>query len=166
MSETPPPRRTLLRDARGAVYVEFLIAFFPLFFFFLSLVQLAFVTSANLITKHSAITAARAAVVVLYDDPKHYSGEPVGRATGKRKEDIERAARIPLSTMGLELSAVKVEMAENIDRDDPVTVKVEYDYHCQVPWGRSVVCGFFTNRKRLTAEATLPNQGASYRYAP
>lgn len=161
-----PPGKTLLRDARGAVYVEFLIAFFPLFFFFLALVQLAFVTSANLITKHSAVTAARAAVVVLYDDPKRYGGEPVGRATGKRREDIERAARIPLSTMGLELGAVKVDMAENVGRDEPVTVKVEYDYHCQVPWGRSVVCGFFTNRKKLKGEATLPNQGASYRYSP
>ncbi|HTJ80130.1 MAG TPA: hypothetical protein VL400_00365 [Polyangiaceae bacterium] len=168
-ASTPPPRarvRGLLRDAKGAVYVEFLIAFFPLFFFFLSLVQLAFVTSANLITKHSAVTAARAAIVVLNDDPKHYGGEPVGRFSGKRKADIERAARIPLSTMGYDLAAVKVDMPDSVAPEDAITVRVEYDYHCKVPWGRSAVCSFFTNRKKLVAEATLPNQGATFRYSP
>jgi hypothetical protein len=157
-------RRPVLRDRRGAVYVEFLAAFFPLFFFFLSLVQLTFVTSANLITKHAAVAAARAAIVVLHDDPKEYGDVPVGRFSGKRKQEIERAARIPLSTMGMNISSVKVVMNDTYARDELVKVRVEYDYHCQVPWGRFVICSLFTNRKKLIGEASLPNQGADYAY--
>jgi len=56
--------------------LEFLIAFVPLWTFFLCLVQLAFITQANLMVKHSADAAARSAVVVLPDDPNEYGGEP------------------------------------------------------------------------------------------
>ena len=87
------------RSTAGAVYVEFLIAFFPLFFFFLALVQFIFLETAHLITKHAAVKAVRAAAVVLADDPKYYGKVPVGSFTGARKIDIERAARVPLSAL-------------------------------------------------------------------
>jgi Flp pilus assembly protein TadG len=73
---------SLLADQRGVVFVEFLIAFVPVWVFFLCVVQLAFITHANLMVKHSADSAARSAVVVLPDDPNEYGGEPemsVGR---------------------------------------------------------------------------------------
>lgn len=154
----------LARDRRGAVYVEFLVAFLPVFFFFLSLVQYVFLEGANLIVKHAASTAVRAAIVVVHDDPAHYGGVPTGSVSGKRKEEIERAARIPLAVMGVRPDAIKLELAERYERDAPITVKLEYRYLCQVPWGRSVVCDFFSHERTLKAEATMPNQGVAWRY--
>jgi len=66
---------SLLGDQRGVVFLEFLIAFVPLWTFFLCVVQLAFITHANLMVKHSADSAARSAAVVLPDDPSEYGGE-------------------------------------------------------------------------------------------
>ncbi|MGB5547931.1 MAG: hypothetical protein WBM74_15255, partial [Polyangiales bacterium] len=68
--------RSLLADRRGVVFLELLIAFVPMWTFFLCVLQLAFVAQANLMVKHSADAAARAAVVVLPDDPNEYGGEP------------------------------------------------------------------------------------------
>jgi hypothetical protein len=146
------------------VYVEFLIAFLPVFFFFLSLVQLAFVQTANLIVKHAAVKAARAAAVVLPDDPQYYGGVPVGSFSGQRKSDIERAAQIPLATMGLlEAAAAKVTVDGPASRNAPLTATVDYQYHCKVPWGRFAVCGL-TNFKRIQGQAIMTNQGALYAY--
>jgi hypothetical protein len=154
-----PPRSTA-----GAVYVEFLIAFLPLFFFFLGLVQLIFVQTANLIVKHAASKAVRAAVVVMPDDPKYYGGTPVGSFSGQRKSDIERAAQIPLATMGLlEAAAAKITVDGGYSRNAMLKAKVEYEYHCKVPWGRFVVCGF-SNFKKISAEASMTAQGADYEY--
>ncbi len=54
------PRRSeaLLVDQRGTVFLEFLVVFVPLWTFFLSLVQLALISHANLIVKHAADAAA------------------------------------------------------------------------------------------------------------
>ena len=56
--------------------VEFLVAFIPMWVFFLSMVQLALVSHASLMVKHSADAAARSAAVVLPDDPEEYGGNP------------------------------------------------------------------------------------------
>jgi len=69
-------------DTGGAVLVEFLIAFMPVFLFFTGLVQLALLRSAQIITQVAADRTARAASVVLSDDPKHYNGEPPNAAPG------------------------------------------------------------------------------------
>jgi hypothetical protein len=157
-------KNTLLRSTKGAVYVEFLIAFLPLLFFFLGLVQLIFVQTASLIVKHAASKAVRAAVVVLPDDPKYYGGTPVGQFSGQRKSDIERSAQIPLATMGLlEAAAAKITVDGGYSRNAMLKAKVEYYYHCKVPWGRFVVCGF-SNFKKLTGEASMTAQGADYEY--
>ena len=164
MTPAPAPPPSPPRATAGAVYVEFLIAFLPVFFFFLSLVQLAFVQTANLIVKHAATKAVRAAVVVLPDDPQYYGGVPVGSFSGQRKSDIERAAQIPLATMGLlEAAAAKITVNGPYSRNAPLTATVDYDYHCKVPWGRFAVCGL-TNFKRIQGQATLTTQGADYAY--
>lgn len=75
-------RGGLYRDTRGAVYVEFLLAFLPFFFMFLGMLQIALMYTANLVVHHSATTAARAAVVVLPDNPSRYGGEPVNSVDG------------------------------------------------------------------------------------
>ncbi|MCS6799546.1 MAG: pilus assembly protein [Myxococcota bacterium] len=70
---------TLRQDARGAAYVEFLIAFIPLFVMFLGMLQAAMMYAAQLVVQHAANRAARAAVVVLPDDPARYDGDPVNQ---------------------------------------------------------------------------------------
>lgn len=160
------------RATRGAVYVEFLIAFLPLFSFFMGLVQLGFVETANLVVKHAAVVGARAAVVVLPDDESEYDGMALNRAEGKRKDAIDRAVKIPLRTLS-PFPTPKVTFPTNpggtdsrvrFGRDDVVRVRVEYDYQCRIPIGRSMVCSFLLHQKKLLGEAALPNQGANYKY--
>lgn len=68
-------KRTLGRDTGGAVYVEFLLAFIPLFFMFLGMLQMGLLYGASLVVQHSANVAARAAIVVMDDDPQYYDDE-------------------------------------------------------------------------------------------
>jgi Flp pilus assembly protein TadG len=156
-------RVKLLRDTRGAVYVEFLAVFLPLFMFFLSLIQLIFVQTASIITQHSAMTAVRAAAVVVHDDPAAYGGVAEGNVSGARLTDIQRAAEIPLAALGPEGQGVTVDIAGSYTRDQVITVTVNYDYKCRVPGGALVVCGT-SGIKKLAAQASMPNQGAEYRY--
>jgi len=115
----------LRHDLRGAVYVEFLLVFMPVFLLFLAIVELGFVYAARLVVQHASTRAVRAAVVVLDDDPALYGGAPRGRvdlggsapqpspldafmtgaglgnggtdaAGGARFRDIRTAASIPL----------------------------------------------------------------------
>jgi hypothetical protein len=150
------------RGTEGAVLVEFMAVFFPLFSFFLGLVQLMFIHVANLVTKHAAQSAVRAAIVVVPDDPGKFGGG-VGSATGARKAEIERAARIPLSTLGIDRGDVDVKLnASGYSRNAPVTVTVTIDYTCRVPLGNLLACG--GNSKTLAAQATMPNQGVDWTY--
>lgn len=70
------------RGSSGAVALEFLLAFPPLFVMVLGVVQLALLAAADLVVRHAAIVGVRAAVVVLDDDPRHYDGTPRGRIDG------------------------------------------------------------------------------------
>jgi Flp pilus assembly protein TadG len=162
----------LLRDRRGAVYVEFLVAFLPLFIFFECLVQLSGMLTAKLVVQHAAVTATRAAVVVLHDDPANYGDEKVGSATGKRLEAIELAAAIPMrsvrSIIDYELNFPSqpggTDTRSDFGRDDLVRVRVKATYRCQVPIASRIVCNFISSTRNLTGEAALPNQGADYEY--
>ena len=81
-------RAPLWRDARGAVFVEQLIAFLPVMFFFLAAWQLMELCAGDLLVKRAASAAARAAVVVLPDDPMFYGDVAVNSFTGARRRDI------------------------------------------------------------------------------
>lgn len=74
----------IARDERGAVYVEFLIAFMPLFFLFLGICQLALLATARLVVQHAVLTGARTAIVVLEDEPSRYDGARRGVLSGGR----------------------------------------------------------------------------------
>lgn len=84
-TRTPRPRSSRRARARrrreGAVYAEFLIAFPPVLMFFLCLIQLSMIFVAKLSVQHAAGRAARAAVVVIPDDPAHYDDEPINDLT-------------------------------------------------------------------------------------
>jgi hypothetical protein len=86
----------------GAVFVEFLIAFLPVYVFFLCLVQLAVLFAVRLVTEHAATSAARAAAVVIGDDASRYGQEKphqLDPSSGARFEAIRNAALIALSPM-------------------------------------------------------------------
>lgn len=69
-----PRARSIEIGEGGAAYVEFLIAFIPLFIMFLGMVQMSLMYAGDLVVQHAASRAARAAVVVLDDDPARYDG--------------------------------------------------------------------------------------------
>jgi len=84
------------RDDRGAVYVEFLLAFMPLFIIFLALCQVALLVAGKLVVSHAAFAGARSAIVVLDDDPAQYGDAPRGvlfDVIGKRAAQTSEGAR-------------------------------------------------------------------------
>lgn len=157
--EDPAP---LSRNRRGAVYVEFLAVFFPLLTFFLGLVQMAFLQAATIIVQHSASKAVRTATLVMYDHPDAWSGDQGGKVTGAKRKVVEQDANIQLSTLGTTKGKVTFNDSA-YDRNQPLTVTVDYDYTCRVPLGRIIACGL-DGKKDIHAQATLPNQGADFMY--
>lgn len=116
-------------DARGAVYVEFIIAFMPIFVLFLAICQLSLLVVARLVVSHAAVTAARAAVVVLEDDPKYYRDVPRGTISatggdqqGLRMIPIRTAATEPLKILAPGMGAL-IASGKSIDTAiTPMTV--------------------------------------------
>jgi hypothetical protein len=167
----PAKARRGALDNRGAIYVEFLGAFLPIFFSFLCLLQSAGLYAAKLVTRHSAYLGSRAAAVVIPDDPKQYSGAGVGQATGKRKDAVERAVRMGLganrSLMGAialtKLSSGGGQVKTSFGRDETVTVQVIVPYRCRVAFAKLFVCplGGFTP---IEASSSNVIHGADYEY--
>lgn len=82
-AQGPEDQSPLWRNETGAAYTEMLVCFVPMFTLITCLIQLALMNVAHLIVQHSAVLAARAAVVVLPDNPACYNSAPVGElATG------------------------------------------------------------------------------------
>lgn len=83
----------LHRANTGVVYVEFLIAFIPVFLCFLGIGQFAFIATAKLVVQHAAIMGARSAIVVLEDDHADYHPEGFGvidyRGTSNRRASFQ-----------------------------------------------------------------------------
>jgi hypothetical protein len=85
----------VLRDARGVVMMEFLIALFPVMLAFLGTAQFAFATVGKLLVRHAAVVGARAAVVVIEESidvpgtpPDLYAGLPAGELElGEERDD-------------------------------------------------------------------------------
>ena len=97
-----PPLSPALGDRRGVVFVEFLIAFLPVYTFFLCLIQLALLFAVRLVTEHAAVDAARAAAVVIGDDPRRYDHEGINRLTVKsspRYKVVRNAALLSLAPL-------------------------------------------------------------------
>ena len=161
----------LNRDRRGAIYVEFLIAFMPLFVFFMCLIQMVFLSIGQLMTMHAAECAARAAIVVFPDDPSRYDSSQTNQIEGKRRNTVYRAATValaPVSVVAIKLTFPSTQGGDDdqtsFGRDDLIRVKLEALYKCQVPIAKFIVCNPMTGTRKLKAEAALPNQGADYSY--
>jgi hypothetical protein len=109
----------------GAVYVEFLVVFWPLMLLWLGLTQIGLLYGVHIMVNHAAAKAARAAIVIFPDEEDRYQGderlsilqdansEDVSLKAykkaqrGGRLDTIRKAARIPLATVSpsLDISA-------------------------------------------------------------
>jgi len=78
-----------------------LVAFVPVFIFFLRILQLGLLASAKLVVKHSANVRARSAVVVLEDDPWFYGNAARGALTGGRTDEDKRVGDFPSKIGGM-----------------------------------------------------------------
>lgn len=157
--EKAPIHSRLTADRRGAVYVEFLVIIIPLLTFFCCLVQLADMQAAKLIVHHAAYRAARAAVVIYPDDPKHNEGPT-------RRSEVEAAAKRVLYAKK-QLSAAEVDFGAEPGAPSPgdrVDMRVSATYTCHWPIANHIVCGLGTGTSRLEASVTMPYQAARYAY--
>ncbi len=90
-------QRRKVRAERGAVYVETILCLVPLLTLFFGVVQLAFVASARLVVRHAAAQGARAAVVLLEDEPKHFDKAPRGDLVQGHSSGVASGLRAALS---------------------------------------------------------------------
>jgi Pretoxin HINT domain len=154
--------RRLLCDRRGAAYLETLIAFVPVFVFFLATLQLADASVAQLVVDHASAAAARAAVVVLPDDGQFYDDREqahLDQFTEVRRGDVERAADLILrANPRLDASQMNVglDRGRYAARDD-VTATVTARYGCLLP---GLCGGGFT----MVGQSKLIYQGAHFTY--
>lgn len=160
-------RRGLVRETRGAVYVEFLIAFLPVFVFFLCMIQLSLLFAAKLMVEHAAVTGARAAAVVFGDEPSVYgeSDAETNVMTKKRRRAVRDAVVLTLAPLILDGSLVGLEV-RLLDGTSPdgkelpegarlspmslqgtqmVRVRVEAQVVCKIALADAIACSGITN---------------------
>jgi hypothetical protein len=89
----------MIRDRRGAAYVEFLIVILPFLALILCIVQSALLYVGRLTVERAAETAARAAIVVLDDDPRCYGGAARNTIAGGGSRPADPIAKY-LSAIG------------------------------------------------------------------
>ena len=155
--------RALLVHSSGAVFVEFLICFLPVYVFFLCLIQLGVLFAARLLVEHAALSAARAAAVVIGDDPRRYGGEPLHRIDserGRRQSSVRSAALLALAPLiangtiqEVRLVFPPAEQPAGRERRGPLTfaplapqavsklrVRVEVDAACRIGFANRIAC--------------------------
>lgn len=91
-------------NERGVVYVEFLLAFLPVFTLFLAICQLALIATGGAVVRHATYTAVRSAIVVLEDTPSAYDSGSDGH-DGAARGDISHGAPLAASGVGALLRA-------------------------------------------------------------
>lgn len=154
-------KRVRLGANEGAVFVETLIAYLPVMFFFMATWQLSELCAAHLVLLRSASAAARAAAVVLPDDPFYYEDTGLDLFEGSRKDDIELAGKMVLAAAP-QISDDPTFEVSGATGAGPVKVKVTANFHCAAGWV-SLVCGGGGVRS-MSAEAEYAYQGAKFTY--
>lgn len=143
------------------MYVETLIVFLPVLFFFMVTLQLIELWTGSIVARHAAWMAARAASVVLPDDPAFYGGVPVNSYQGRRREEVTQAARSILAAKSqFDAGGTSVEV-EGEENGGPLRVTVNAPFRCFAPFV-NVVCG--GGSRNLIGRATHVYHGANYAY--
>jgi hypothetical protein len=160
-----------LASEKGSAYVEFIIAIVPMLTVFWGIMQLNGLMLADLVARHAAVNAVRAAIVC--DSQKnHVQEEGTLTKEGGCAYDAAKMTLSAVKSFGEPEPefAVRVEGAEE-HGNEPVTATVFATYHCQVPLAGAILCGGLMHDEGggsrrgalvLRRSATLPNQGASY----
>ena len=148
------PRHAARRRAgmRGAVIVEFAVAFMPLALVFFTFVQLGQVYTASLVLRHAAIQGVRTAAVVLPPNPGNV-GKP---------EDVDRAVHLSLGPWDKRFTILEVKKTPARAPYELVTIEVKATYHCSVPLGQRIACGADSLLELNPIVVQYPNQGARY----
>jgi Flp pilus assembly protein TadG len=145
--------RSARKATRGAVLAEFVIAIVPLLTAFFSFLQLGKMYTANIVQKHAAKAAARAATV--------YCGE--NNPAGEYLDDATRLAAIAAfgKVYGAAFKDIKVttKMREPSDPHGLLTTSVTATYDCNIPLGKAICLGGSRTR---TEEVTLPCESADF----
>lgn len=152
--------RELNSDKRGAVLVEFAVAFMPLMITFSAFAQLQHMATAALVVKHSAVVGARAAAV-MSNAGKNTPDQPEGDNLADIKKGVEAAMGPWKATM----SGVDVKVADSSSCSDPygmVSVTVTADYKCSVPFANLFMCGAGRTHTFKAMTARFPHQGARF----
>ncbi len=163
-AETPSstsPLRVFARDEKGAVYVEFLIAFLPVLVFFLCLLQLALLFTTKLYVEHASVVAARSAAVMFGDDPQFHENSEQNKLTDQRMEAVRRAAVLTLAPLILDgtISRIRIVYPNPNEPDGKdmlsgkniapmsdssvqlVRVRVEAATRCKIAFADRIACG-------------------------
>jgi hypothetical protein len=147
-----------MNDERGSTYLETLIALPVIFAIFVTLMMFARLSVGHLIAQRAASAGARAAVVILPDDPTFYGG----KVASKQDCVKEAVRRVLLIYPFFELKEVKVQISGSQSEWSPITVKVSAPFDCRAFIGSNtffakMLCG----RSRIAVfetQATLAYQ--------
>jgi hypothetical protein len=152
-----------MKDTKGAVMAEFVIAIVPVLTTFFSFVQLSRIATARLVVKHSAIVGARAAAV-MSNANDNLPDQPGGGQQG----EVTNAVKTSMGPWfaGGGITGVNVTVKDSSSRARPngqydwVEVKVSATYACKIPMG-FIACGGGT--KTIEETYKMPHQGALYK---
>jgi len=168
--------RQFLREKSGAVYVELMIAFMPVFTFFLCLLQLALVYTARVFVEHTATTSARVAALSLGDPEAGENSLGSVRPavfTAKRRALVRKSALLTLAPLILDGTV------DDVDIDFPNTgfpamgdqtapmlrLRVSAVVECKIMIANRIFChggGLLNPTVRLQAESIFPVERAQY----
>lgn len=149
----------LHENKRGAVLVEFAIAFMPLMITFSSFVQLQQMATARIVTKHATIVGARAAAVI--------SNKNRNTPDAEDKDNDDEVKKGVVAALGPWKSkiTVDVKVEDTSTCDDPygmVSVTVTANYKCSVPFSNLFMCGRDKFHVFKPMISRFPHQGARY----
>jgi hypothetical protein len=159
---------SVIREERGVIFIEAVMVYLPVAFFFFLTWQIGELAAADLVLTRAAAAASRQAVVVLADDPRFYAGEAVLDTQGdRRRAAIEAVARrvlsaapeFDLTSLELELELVGGAEADVLLLD----TRVRADFRCMGSLA-FIVCGV-SGRRTSSATARNVVHAARYEYA-
>lgn len=153
--------KDLRSDKRGAVLVEFAVAFMPLMITFSCFVQLSQMATAKIVVKHSAVVGARAAAVIA----NGHKNTP-DQKQGDNKADVEAGVKAAMGPWTKTMKSVDVAIDDKSSCTDPyglVSVTVTAEYKCSVPFGGRLLCGAVGATRTMKQTYGFPHQGARYK---
>jgi Flp pilus assembly protein TadG len=164
----------LRTNTRGAVFVEFLIAFMPLMTIFLSLCELTRYSAARVAVQHAAGIGARACAVTGKPNPTYgnldgteadvntavqYALKPW---TGSALNVPGLNINVPIRGATLSVDAATcTTAATNADPYGTDQVTVTASYTCVIPIAKTLVCS--GGAKNISITSSYPHQGANYK---